>query len=233
MNLYTDSKNAKLFSDTRTFPWRGWYYLLQYFDNKKKSISILDVGCGNGRFFKFITNKLCNNITTYVGLDYSETLLSLAKDFIQDKGILLLIDLESDNWDSNLRFKDFDFVVVFGVMHHISKFEKRKSLVHKCVNLLSDDGYLIISWWKFLEFSKYSKKIIKEVNFTFEESHEDFDKNNYLLSFGSSSSRFCHFCTDEEIHILSQHKNLKLIDKYRSDGQDNLENLYTILKKVK
>ena len=54
--------NAQSFSNTRSKAWQGWDKLLPLIlQFKSKSLKILDLGCGNGRFIKFLCDKKINS----------------------------------------------------------------------------------------------------------------------------------------------------------------------------
>ena len=69
------NKEAQSFSDTRTRPWDGWVYAMDYlrkydlslFSNNNASCAqtnlcdCIDVACGNLRFLDFLINYLHNN----------------------------------------------------------------------------------------------------------------------------------------------------------------------------
>jgi demethylmenaquinone methyltransferase/2-methoxy-6-polyprenyl-1,4-benzoquinol methylase len=67
--------------------------------------SFLDVGCGTGLFFKYVSAKATN----VVGIDISKALLLRAKESAKADGNIDLIQADADN----LPFKDRDFDVVF------------------------------------------------------------------------------------------------------------------------
>ena len=58
INLKFYSNLSEQFSESRDYYWKGWERLLQEEPLKEKKrkipLKVLDVGCGNGRFGKFI-----------------------------------------------------------------------------------------------------------------------------------------------------------------------------------
>src|SRR5690349_758474 len=66
---------ADSFDQSRQHAWAGWEQLLEYL---KPPLSVLDVGCGNGRFGLFLAEALSGDIL-YLGVDSSPILLERAK----------------------------------------------------------------------------------------------------------------------------------------------------------
>lgn len=79
-------KTAEEFSKTRQSPWSGWYLLLDALNDflvptsisSGCPLSVLDLGCGNGRFEKFLRGNLPISFTG-TGIDSDEALLKEAK----------------------------------------------------------------------------------------------------------------------------------------------------------
>ena len=79
-------KTAEEFSKTRQSPWSGWYLLLNAINDflvptsisSGSPLSVLDLGCGNGRFEKFLRENLPISFTG-TGIDSDERLLEEAK----------------------------------------------------------------------------------------------------------------------------------------------------------
>ncbi|BCX13548.1 MAG: hypothetical protein KatS3mg085_080 [Candidatus Dojkabacteria bacterium] len=217
-NLY--SEYAHEFSQTRLSPWRGWFEILKYL--KKNNLRVLDLGCGNGRFLKFLID---NNIkfSSYVGVDNSEAMLNLAKSRNYETTSsfsFFCFDLEEDNW-SVLQGFSFDFVVAFGLFHHFESKISRITFFKKVENLLEKEGIFILTIWQFLKDPKLKEKII-----------EDLGENNYLLSFGQKGAvRFVHNTTEEELREILNNCKLKLIDEFCADGKNNNLNKYEVFKK--
>ena len=70
---------AQSFSDTRQSPWRGWEPLLPPLkalcdSTDGRPLRILDVGCGNGRFLRFLEQHLPSQALAYTGIDNCEGL---------------------------------------------------------------------------------------------------------------------------------------------------------------
>jgi len=211
-NLYTTQ--ADEFSKTRTAPWDGWQTLIKNPDFKiKDSLRILDLGCGNARFLKFIQNH--KEITQYLGIDNSELLIEQAKEI---GGEYQNMDLNTVKW--NIEGK-FDLVIAFGLQHHLDSFEIRLHLLQQMANNLDQHGIATITYWQFLNYPRYENKIRKLEG-----------ENNYIMSFGSNqNARFCHYTNLQEIENIEKDSGLKLLANYRSDGKDGTENIYRVYQK--
>lgn len=79
-----------------------------------KPKSILDIGCGDGRFLKDL-----DWIDVRAGIDYSESMLKLADN--ADNAISLnLIDINRDNSTEQLsQIGEFDILTMMGVVHYL------------------------------------------------------------------------------------------------------------------
>jgi SAM-dependent methyltransferase len=108
----------------------------EYFDiitpemlNKKSSV--LEVGCGSGRFLKYLVDK----VGTLVGVDPSKAIF--ASDNLLGKNDKVILVKASAN---DLPFPDesFDFVYSIGVLHHIPDTYKA---MESCVAKVKKGGY--------------------------------------------------------------------------------------------
>ena len=75
INCHFYESYAKEFSVTRQAPWLGWSQLLTFLSTNK--MRVLDLGCGNGRFYKFLKCNLKNEFD-YQGVDISKNLVKEA-----------------------------------------------------------------------------------------------------------------------------------------------------------
>ena len=101
---------ADSFSKSRSTPWDGFIKCLDWIANND---TVLDLGCGNGRFISFIREH--NKMGSYVGVDNSAELLSFVPQ-------LPNVKYETDTiHDWILKHQTmFDCITLFGVLHHIS-----------------------------------------------------------------------------------------------------------------
>jgi SAM-dependent methyltransferase len=221
MNLYTTY--AKQFSDSRQAPWKGWFNLISKFKIQNSKLSILDLGCGNGRFLKFLMDQHIQ-VEKYVGLDNSSELLEIAQNQFNLPNIEFInLDLE-DNWIKDIKNDSFDLITVFGVVHHLHTFEQRRAILEESTKLLSINGILCVTYWQFLEIERYKDKII------WDKSQQEL--NNYTMYFGDEKAeRFCHFTSIDEIEKLEEGLQLDIIDTYKSDGKENDQNIYRVYKR--
>lgn len=245
-NFYKDIQ--KDFDTSRQFPWKGWERVLNivksYIDtdyndknNSKSKYSILDMGCGNGRFAKFLEDNLTpskKDKLQYIGLDNNEFFLEkgrqLVKDFEKGSYSFKEFDFLKDpisNLQKSILEDDakFDLIFGFGVTHHLTgDIEDKKDWFKHLGLLLEKEGILIFTNWQFLDIS--SKKM------TLEKLEREGD---YLLDFsGSTSKRFCHHYSSDDISsILAvlKESNLTLIKRFKSDGRTTNLNEYFVFQK--
>lgn len=98
--------------------------------NACKGDSILDVGCGTGRYAKKFA------IADYVGIDFSRNMLKVAKKKVQAKFVLGDI--------VNMPFPDcsFDKIVCCLVISHVHKIG---AVLKEMSRVLKEDGYIVLT----------------------------------------------------------------------------------------
>jgi trans-aconitate methyltransferase len=199
---------SKDFSITRQRPWVGWDRAVESavgaLQVGKEGIKVLDIGCGNGRFYDFISKKIDN--IEYIGVDIDNDLLNEAKDKYP-KAEFTKEDI-FENLD-NIKGK-YNIVCAFGVTHHIPDDSFRTQWFSKLPNLLDSKAVLILTFWNFKD-----------------------KPGDYFLGWKERKDvkRYCHQYSDEEIcTVVEMYKknNLKLIDRFISDK----ENLYLIFGNI-
>lgn len=232
LNLDFYNKTGEYFDRSRKYFWSGWERLIKNEELRIKNV--LDLGCGNGRFYEFLEKNLGNEFE-YLGLDSNEYLLEVARDCyesIQFEDYDLIEDLLEDKKELESFNSEPDFIVLFGVMHHIPSFDMRKKLVKKLADILTKDGVLVVSLWNFLDDSRIKNKtkdwasigvLVGEV-----------EENDYILGWdrGVEAFRYCHYFNEEEINLLVEESGLKVVDKFKADGKSGELNTYLVLKKV-
>lgn len=218
MDLY--SEHAEEFSKTRQSPWEGWKKVISKSEIRNpKGISVLDLGCGNGRFLTYLKDEGIK-INKYVGVDNSKILLNIAKKENPESEFLDL-DLNTMEWSKKVK-GNFDLIVCFGVMHHIESFQLRKNILESSEKLLNENGTLAIAYWQFLTNGKLKQKAVKLTR-----------ENDFELPFGQNGAkRFCHFVNETEAVKLESEISLKRLDSYYADGKSKELNYYVVYKKA-
>jgi len=159
--------------------WEGWVELLKYLDylRLKKSIRVLDIGCGNGRFANFLMEYLPVDVPKqieYIGVDFSVPMLnqSINQLGFEDGSIHKIIrkfeqvDLIETSIDSlGLDFDSFDLVVAFGLIHHIPSQALRSQLVDNWVKYLGKNGLFVMTTWQYLDVPRLAKHCLDPADF--------------------------------------------------------------------
>jgi tRNA (uracil-5-)-methyltransferase TRM9 len=208
------------FHKTRCRPWQGWYMLCPYL---KTPLSVLDVGCGNGRFGLFLARELGGDFD-YHGIDNNAKLLNHARRLlVAIPGSVELI--EQDILERPLPSCCYDLVAVFGVLHHIPGNEQRQKFMRILAQHVRPGGLLAFTCWCFYESPRLRARII-----AWPQDYEVED-HDYLLDWrrGQNALRYCHYVDDEEQAALIAATGLLEIRTYRADG--NL-NRYSILRSI-
>lgn len=226
------------FDRTRNSFWQGWENLIPHLSAKtSKSLSVLDVGCGNGRFGQFLVQHFPDFTIKYTGVDSSIALLKSAEKKLQATTLqpkLIKLDLVEHLLSKQilLEKQSFDLVVAFGMFHHIPAFDLRKLLFKQLSTLVAPSGILCIGFWQFLNSVKLRERFIDPKTLGLDVT--EFEENDYILDWRAGESpayRYCHYTNNqEEIALLKQTK-LKVIDEFFADGATNNLNHYLMLKK--
>jgi tRNA (uracil-5-)-methyltransferase TRM9 len=226
MKLYRELANK--FSNSRAYPWKGWEKVSKLIKAEfNEPISMLDLGCGNGRFLDFLLSEKID-VENYLGIDNSPELLKIADNrFNQEYVDFLHADLEHD-WISDIRTHQdslgnkelkYDFISIFGVMHHIETHAKRVELLLNAKSLLKPNGVIFVTYWQFGKYERFLNKA------------ESLGSNDYNLPFNDiEAARFCHFTDEKEAVTLEKESGVHLTESFYSDGSDSQLNLYRFYK---
>ncbi len=182
---------AGSFSDTRQHPWSGWKQLTPFLSSifHLPTPTVLDLACGNGRFYHFLKENFPDTSFTYLGVDSNQKLLDLAKTStkltkyppaLAEAKQLRAGKIQNNNPKSkiyNLKFVKLDIVsslinnddlnlpptnlvVAFGLLHHIPSFSLRLKLINTLTKALQPKGVLVVSFWQFVEVKRLKKKVV-------------------------------------------------------------------------
>jgi SAM-dependent methyltransferase len=181
---------------------------------------ILDLGCGNGELARELVRRQHHG--TYIGLDFSETLIQEAKRrFHQTPGngfVFLPADLSTPDWDRDLPRRQFDFILAFAVLHHLPGEYLRRQVVQKVRLLLVPQGQFIHSNWQFLNSPRLRKRIQPWESLGM--SASDVDPNDYLLDWrrGGHGLRYVHHFSEKQLDALASATGFRRVESFYSDG---------------
>ena len=217
---------ASEFDATRGRAWVGWERLLT--EIKLPIDSILDVGCGNGRFGLFMAEHQTQALS-YHGADNNPALLNFARQTLTDYPHLTVTLTEQDAILGELPDGEYDLVVLFGVIHHVPGTEQRRAFMQHLAERVKPNGYLAFAAWRFYEQARFKNRIVAWDDGLEVEPHD------YLLDWrrGERALRYCHYVDDAEHADLIQATGLDLIADYRADGSTNDLNRYSVLQHTK
>lgn len=206
------NKIAEDFSRTRGVFWEELKHLTKYV---KQGDRVLDLGCGNGRFYEELkTLKI-----SYTGIDHSGGLIEQAQKKFGEEAIFMYGDALSLPFKKN----SYDVVYSFAVLHHIPSKQFRKLFFEEIDRVLKDDGIAIITVWNIWQ-KKFIPKIIrtgllKLIGLT------KLDFKDFFLGFGDNKKvRYLHAFTEKELIKLATKSGFK-VEKIelikRRSGQSN------------
>jgi SAM-dependent methyltransferase len=157
---------AEEFVATRRRPWRGWLRLLEPGGKPfgDTPLSVLDVGCGNGRFALFLKEHLRSPFR-YVGIEFSPGALEHARERLADLPSVTLIQHDVTAGVPDSAFppeigRGFSLITLFGFLHHVPAYTTRQALLFDLAVRLAPDGILAFSVWQFGRFERFRKKIL-------------------------------------------------------------------------
>jgi len=215
---------AAEFDATRQAAWPGWERLLKTIELPIESV--LDMGCGNGRFALFLAARQPQPFH-YIGIDSSPDLLTYARRQLEAASIVDSALIESDIVLGALPRRSAQLVALFGLIHHVPGFARRRMLLASAAECVSPGGCLALACWRFYEQERFRRRIVSWADDITVEKHD------YLLDWrrGDRALRYCHYVDDEEHAQLVAATGLTLIADYRADGATGALNRYTILQK--
>ena len=120
--------------------------------NLKENQSYLEVGCGNGHVCKYLARKYHLNAT---GTDVDPEMIQFANKSIDDIPHVRFLQMDA----TKMPFEDNEFYIVlsFGVMHHISNWEKALEEIGR---VLKPNGFLIFGD---IAYSRFTTRIFKPI----------------------------------------------------------------------
>jgi tRNA (uracil-5-)-methyltransferase TRM9 len=205
------NKIAEEFSRTRSQVWEEVRFLFD--DYVIPGEKVLDLGCGNGRFFEVLKDKerffevLKDKEVDYIGVDFSEKLIEIAKKRFPEAKFQVADAL-------NLPFPNsfFDKVYSIAVFHHIPSKEFRQRFLKEIRRVLKPEGLLILTCWNLWQKSKTKSLIFKFILLKiFGKSKIDF--KDILMDWRGIPSCYFHCFTKKELRKAIERVKFKVIEE--------------------
>ena len=244
------------FSRTRGAAWPGWQRLLPALRAQAarardagRRLCVLDLGCGNGRFARFLAAELAPAAgapaaapapLAYLGIDASRALTRDARGALRGlaQGALVRADFALGAAAlAGLRGR-FDAACCFGALHHVPGRAQRRALLASLADALRPGGLLAFSAWQLhrdrrfpgrrLAFEEWNRSAREPIDLA------QLEPGDALLAFGAASGlpRYCHFCDDGGIRALLEGLPLELLEAWLADGRGDALNRYYLLRRL-
>lgn len=212
-------RHTATFSNTRTAPWPGWQNVELPHD-----ASVLDLGCGNGRYLKFLRSRGFEG--AYRGVDSCRGLVERAAEVFPSS--------ERVQWEVGrldavlLQNADYDHVAAWGVLHHVAGEEQRAELIQQMLKRTKAGGSLWLSLWQFRDHPRFQKNECSPSDFGF--LGGDLEEGDALLDWQGDRDvpRYCHHFSSEEIDRVCHRFASANPTLHRSDSSDRF-NAYVCL----
>lgn len=207
------------FSRTRENIWGEIRFLFS--DYIKKGDNVLDLGCGNGRYYNIIKEKGAE----YLGVDNSVELIKIAQQKYPEADFMAMDALKTI-------FPDFHFdkVVSIAVLHHIPSNQFRLDFMREARRILKTNGLLILTVWKFK--AKKEKRLRLKYNILRLIGKSKMDFNDILEPWADKTERYYHCFSKRELARLTQKAGFKIIKLgLISNDKGNRNNYYLVAQK--
>ncbi len=200
---------ASSFASTRDRLWPEMKFL---FRGAEEGERVLDIGCGNGRFSRYLEK------THYTGVDFSEKMIKEAKKRFPKKNFIignaLSLPFISDT---------FSKVYSIAVIHQIPSPENRRRFVLEAKRVLSPGGKLFLTAWNIKKGRSF---------FCAKEAIKNFFSSNFLgkKDIYLKRKRYYYLFSQKELSSLVVSCKMK-IEEEGEVKKGKRSNFYIIAKK--
>jgi ubiquinone/menaquinone biosynthesis C-methylase UbiE len=209
---------ANEFSATRREIWEELKFL---FEGLRGGERVLDLGCGNGRWYKVFKEKKVD----YFGIDNSEKLIEIAKENFPEAKFFVG-DALSLPFPENF----FDRVYSIAFLHQVPSENFRCQVLKEAKRVLRSGGILILTCWKIhrlreiLIFSKYT--LLKLIG----KSKLDF--KDIFVPWAKKALRYYHCFSKKELENLVKKVGFEILESgVVKNKRGNRQNYYIVCQK--
>lgn len=211
--------HADSFDESRKGAWTSWNVVLEQMLSVTPVATLLDVGCGNGRFADFLNSNAHAHIS-YVGIDSEPAFVASAQQRYPDK--TFNVDTLEHALESRTKY---DAIVTFGVAHHIPGSPQRQLFIDAIASSLKPGGVAALSFWQPAKLKNFQSKVSPSHSF------EWLEANDYLLGWQGTFDhvRYCHHFDEAEIEKLIANSPMQIHTQFQGMGNDET-NRYVIAR---
>ena len=240
------AQQAQSFSATRQAPWQGWQKCLEVTPQllAGEKPSVLDIGCGNLRFTRFLCDEAGIVPAKYFAVDNCRPLVE-SGDVDEQVSELAFIELDviksllDNTLSSRLTAPPCDLVVAFGFLHHVPGAKNRLKLLRTLLEKTKPGGFVCVSFWQFMNNQKLADKAHETTAQGLQAlgiDASELEKNDYLIGWQGKAEtwRYCHHFSQEELDklLVSLGSDVQVCAQFSADGKENNLNRYVILQRV-
>lgn len=233
------------FSATRQAPWPGWQHVWKMTDQQlgpfddAHPLEVLDVGCGNLRFERFLADQLGSAYRAWA-IDDCEALMAEGRP---DAATTTLRKLDvagalADGAGPTGLAAAFEappcsVAVAFGLLHHVPRLEWRVALLRAMAEALRPGGLLAVSLWQFADDPRLRPKAADATERgCCQLGLPPLPPDDFLMGWQGDASafRYCHHFAEEEADQLSAalaHEACE-VARFSADGRTGSLNRYLI-----
>lgn len=222
------------FSLTRQRVQPGVKRIIDRFKNGEKW---LDIGCGNGNLAVGLLKSGWGG--TYLGIDFCEELVQIAREKTSPLNSNSLIELEfltrdifDSDWIKNLPDENWNGIAMFAVLHHIPGIRKRNEILQSIRRILPAESTLFLSVWQIQNSPRLLKRIQPWSKIGLDESQVE--SGDVLMDWRAQNAdgnekpgyRYVHLFTEIELNQLANKTGFRVMDRFYSDGNEGNLALY-------
>jgi ubiquinone/menaquinone biosynthesis C-methylase UbiE len=219
-----DSISYKYDNLKRSICYNDW--IINYISSiaQGKNINLLEIGCGTGELSSQLSAYLIKNHTSLIKerflnklfiTDISPSMLSLAKNKLPNVQDVFFIQSDTSDLATQVVGNKFDIIISKFVLHD---YTNPSELINEWLNLLSDNGYLIIldryehinvfkrfisylsiEAWIFRNLFKINKSILKTIKWWLQDLYvwhskewRDHQKHENILEYNNIALTYCN-----------------------------------------
>jgi 2-polyprenyl-3-methyl-5-hydroxy-6-metoxy-1,4-benzoquinol methylase len=172
-------------------------------NENKKTLRVLDIGCGTGQLTKIIAMQ-CNCIITAIDIDKES--LKIAEESLKDLGNVEFKQTQIEDFKAEGKY---DLVIMTQVLDHINN---PKKILQQCNLILNDEGQIIIGISNGYGIYELSKHIFPEFSYRILKKSSKMSKLKKTPYTCNHNSPHLHKFSIKDIRKLLAHTNFEIIE---------------------